>query len=65
MVAAGLVLGGVLFLLSRLLGGGGESIPFGTPKAIVVTVLQPDVYSAHYIEDVKENRKEYAAKHGM
>lgn len=61
----GLFVLAILFLLSRVVGGGGgESIPFGTPRVVVVTVLQPDVYGAKYIENIKENRNEYAAKHG-
>ena len=31
---------------------------------VVVTVLDPDNYSKEYIDNVKENRIEYARKHG-
>lgn len=54
----------VLFILSRLLGGG-EHIPSGTPSVVIVTVLDPAHYTKEYLAGVKENRNEYAAKHGM
>ncbi|KAK4963852.1 putative alpha-1,6-mannosyltransferase mnn11 [Elasticomyces elasticus] len=37
--------------------------PPGTPGAVVVTVIDPDL-SKSYIEAIKDNRKDYAARHG-
>jgi len=55
--------GAVIFILSYIIGGS-ERIPSGTPPVVIVTVLDPESYSKEYIEDVKENRMEYARKHG-
>ena len=55
--------GAVLFILSRILGGPG-GIPSGTPPVVIVTVVDPGSYSNVYISNVKENRIEYARKHG-
>ncbi|KAH8599149.1 galactosyl transferase GMA12/MNN10 family-domain-containing protein [Bisporella sp. PMI_857] len=53
-----------LFLLSQIFGGA-ESIPPGTPPVVLVTVLDGEaLYSKEYIQDIKENRIEYAKKHG-
>lgn len=54
----------LLFILSRLLGGG-ESIPSGTPPVVIVTVLDSQKNTKGYITGVKENRADYASKHGM
>jgi mannan polymerase II complex MNN11 subunit len=53
----------VIFILSQIVGGS-ERIPSGTPPVVVVTVLDPDGYSKDYINNIKENRMEYAKKHG-
>lgn len=62
-----LILGGftALWLLSKLLSGGAAtpSIPAGTPKAVVVTTLDPRLSSSHQ-EAIKANRRHYANKHG-
>jgi len=56
--AAGLV----LFLISHIFHS--DRIPSGTPPVVIVTVLDPSHYSKEYIDNVKENRIEYAKKHG-
>jgi len=56
-------IGAFLFLMSRIFGGP-EGIPAGTPPVVIITVLDPGIYTAAYIEDIKENRMEYARKHG-
>jgi hypothetical protein len=56
--------GAVIFILSQILGGSSERIPLGTPPVVIVTVLDPDSYSKDYINNIKENRIEYAKKHG-
>jgi mannan polymerase II complex MNN11 subunit len=53
----------VIFILSQVLGGS-ERIPSGTPPVVIVTVLDPESYSNDYINNIKENRIEYAKKHG-
>ena len=55
--------GAVLFILSQVLGGS-ERIPSGTPPVVIVTVLETEGYSKDYINNIKENRIEYAKKHG-
>ncbi|KAG9953067.1 glycosyltransferase family 34 protein, partial [Aureobasidium melanogenum] len=53
-----------LYLLSGLFSGSGSvSIPAGTPRAVVVTTLDPSL-SQSYKAAIKANRKHYAAKHG-
>jgi mannan polymerase II complex MNN11 subunit len=56
-------LGAILFIISQILGGS-DRIPSGTPPVVIVTVLDPDHYSKAYLESIKENRIEYAKKHG-
>ena len=55
--------GALFFIISRLFGGG-ERIPSGTPPVVVVTVVDEANYSPQYIKNIKENRIEYARKHG-
>jgi hypothetical protein len=56
--------GAVIFILSQILGGGSERIPSGTPPVVIVTVLDPESFNKDYINKIKENRIEYAKKHG-
>jgi mannan polymerase II complex MNN11 subunit len=53
-----------VYLLSGLFSAS-ESIfiPAGTPKAVVLTTLDPSL-SESYKLAIKANRKHYAAKHG-
>ncbi|KAH8687860.1 galactosyl transferase GMA12/MNN10 family-domain-containing protein [Tricladium varicosporioides] len=55
--------GVILFFVSSLFGGS-ERIPSGTPPVVIVTVVDEDNYNKEYIENIKENRIEYAKKHG-
>jgi mannan polymerase II complex MNN11 subunit len=55
--------GATIFILSQLLGGS-DPIPSGAPPVVIVTVLDEDNYSKEYIDNVRENRMEYAKKHG-
>jgi mannan polymerase II complex MNN11 subunit len=63
MVICACAVGAVIFILSQVLGGS-EGIPSGTPPVVIVTVLDPDSYTTDYINNIKENRMEYAKKHG-
>jgi mannan polymerase II complex MNN11 subunit len=56
-------LGAIIFILSRIFGGS-DRIPSGTPPVVIVTVLDPKAYSREYIQNIKENRIEYAKRHG-
>jgi len=56
-------LGAALFILSKILGGG-DGVPSGTPSVVIVTVLDTQKNSKSYLAGVKENRIDYAAKHG-
>lgn len=53
----------LLFLLSHIFGGS-DGISSGTPPVVIVTVVDPGSYSKEYINNIKENRNEYARKHG-
>jgi mannan polymerase II complex MNN11 subunit len=53
----------VLIFISRMLADKGR-ISLGSPPVVVVTPLKPDGHSKEYIEDIKDNRIEYAKKHG-
>jgi hypothetical protein len=55
--------GVLIFILSQILGGG-DNIPSGTPPVVIVTVLDHAKYEKEYIDNIKENRIQYAAKHG-
>jgi mannan polymerase II complex MNN11 subunit len=55
--------GVVLFILSHIFGGS-DGIPSGTPPVVIVTVVDPKSYSKEYINNIKDNRNEYARKHG-
>ncbi len=57
-------IGVLLFMLSHSFGGS-ERIPSGTPPVVIVTVIDPKSYSQEYINNIKENRNEYARKHGQ
>ncbi|KAF2228216.1 galactosyl transferase GMA12/MNN10 family-domain-containing protein [Elsinoe ampelina] len=55
---------GMLYLLWRLLsGGGGVYVPAGTPKAVVVTMFDADS-SVAWRESIMDNRRDYASRHG-
>jgi len=51
------------FILSRLSGSGSDTIPAGTPAVVIVTTINQDL-GEEYNEAVRQNRKDYAAKHG-
>jgi mannan polymerase II complex MNN11 subunit len=52
------------FILSRLTGGS-QHVQVGEPtEAVVVTVLQPGLYSEEYIENIRQNRIQYARRRG-
>lgn len=42
-----------------------QHAPTGNPPVVLVTVLDEKKYSKNYIESIKENRIQYAEKHGM
>jgi len=55
-----------LFVLVKLWGSGrGLMRPGDAPEVVLVTVLDRKKHSEAYLEKVIENRKEYAAAHGM
>jgi mannan polymerase II complex MNN11 subunit len=56
-------IGAVLFILSHIFNGS-ESLPSGVPPVVIVTVVDSDNYNDEYLANVKENRNEYARKHG-
>lgn len=58
----------LLFLLSKVFGGGGghtkESIPAGTAPAVIVTVFDMD-RNQELRDKIKTNREQYAKRHGV
>lgn len=53
-----------MFIISQLFGRG-DGIPSGSPPVVIVTVLDPVRFNKEYIDGIKDNRIEYAKKHGM
>ncbi|RDL38999.1 Uncharacterized protein BP5553_03339 [Venustampulla echinocandica] len=53
----------LIWVLARLVGSS-DGIPPGTPPVVIVTVVDEENYPAGYIQTIKENRIEYAKKHG-
>ncbi|KAL7920431.1 glycosyltransferase family 34 protein [Trichoderma austrokoningii] len=41
-----------------------ERVPSGQPPVVIVTVIDPTSYNNAYLKTVRENREQYAAKHG-
>lgn len=56
-------IGTLLFLIAKIFGFGGGAPP-GTPLVVIITVIDPGSQSKQYIADIKENREQYAKKHG-
>ncbi|KAI4161761.1 MAG: hypothetical protein LQ342_004593 [Letrouitia transgressa] len=54
----------LIFLISHLFGRGAERIPPGTPEVVIMTLMDEENMSKEYINKIKENRKDYAARHG-
>lgn len=54
----------IVYLLVRFYSFCANLAPFGTPKVVIVTVLNSSL-GKEYMEKIKDNRKDYAARHGM
>ncbi|KAK3683659.1 galactosyl transferase GMA12/MNN10 family-domain-containing protein [Podospora appendiculata] len=64
---AGLAFIAVIYIIARLSGrhgGAAHHKPSGRPPVVLVTVLDEKKYSKAYIDTVKDNRIQYAEKHG-
>lgn len=63
---AGLAFLFLLYLITRPRGYGTYKphIPSGRPPAVLVTVLDEGGYDKAYLEMIKDNRIQYAQKHG-
>jgi len=53
----------LVYLISRIVFPS-PGAPAGTPKVVIVTLLDRDGMSKEYIRKIEENRKDYAARHG-
>jgi mannan polymerase II complex MNN11 subunit len=57
----------IIFLIYRLFSSKPpmvyDRIPTGAPEVVIVTVLDPSM-SEEYVATVKENRQDYAKRHG-
>ncbi|KAL9608240.1 MAG: hypothetical protein Q9167_006909 [Letrouitia subvulpina] len=54
----------LIFLISHLFGGGAARVPSGTPEVVIMTLMDEENMTKEYINKIKENRKDYAARHG-
>src|SRR5690242_11267385 len=66
---AGLAFLALIYLVTRPSSSSGhyapaKRAPKGNPPVVVVTVLDSSKYSNAYLQTVKENRIQYAQKHG-
>lgn len=61
----GCIVFSVLFLVSQIFSPNSstDSVTTGDPKAVIVTVLDEGL-SDKYIQQIKENREDYARRHG-
>lgn len=41
-----------------------ERQPAGTPSVVLVTVFDRDQYTTGYLKTIRENREQYASRHG-
>ena len=64
---AGLAFLALLYLLTRggsRHGGGKSHTPSGNPPVVLVTVLDEAKFKKDYLDTIKENRIQYAQRHG-
>jgi len=65
---AGLAFLALLYLVTRPSSSGhhapAKRVPKGNPPVVVVTVLDYSKYSNAYLQTVRDNRIQYAQKHG-
>lgn len=54
----------IFYFGSSLFSGGKDRIPYGTPRVVIVTVLDDATMSEQYRERVVENREYYAQMQG-
>jgi mannan polymerase II complex MNN11 subunit len=61
-----LILGAFTFfvLFSRIFSPSPGRPPLGTPEVVLVTVIEDHGYSEDHIEQIKQNRIDYAQRHG-
>ncbi|KAF4976164.1 hypothetical protein FZEAL_7142 [Fusarium zealandicum] len=57
---------GILWILLRSTGQTPyhEHVPTGKPPVVILTVLDNRQYSTAYLDSIRENREQYAARHG-
>lgn len=69
LILVGLAFFAFIYLVTRPGGRHGapprRPPPSGKPPVVLVTVLDETKYSRAFLETVKENRVQYAQKHGM
>lgn len=53
----------VIWLFLHILGPM-DRTPSGVPRVVIVSVIDPEGYSDGYIHNIKENRLQYAKRHG-
>lgn len=47
------------------MSGSSDRPPLGTPKSVIVTVLDESIMSKEYVDRIKENRRDYATRRGL
>ena len=62
----GCIIVSILFLLSHVFSSGSSAdrLTTGDPNVVIVTVLDEETLSDKYIQQIKENREDYARIHG-
>ncbi|KAI9369252.1 galactosyl transferase GMA12/MNN10 family-domain-containing protein [Aspergillus egyptiacus] len=62
----GVALVAVFLLLSQLFytSTGTVAVSRGTPNVVIMTVLDPTLYSENYLQKIVRNREDYAERHG-
>ncbi|RKF54798.1 putative alpha-1,2-galactosyltransferase C8D2.17 [Erysiphe neolycopersici] len=55
---------GILIYILKLVTGGSNGLGSGNPPVVIVTVFDYEKYNKNYIEGIKQNRINYAKKHG-
>lgn len=54
-----------IYLATQLLSYSPDRIPGGTSEAVIVTLIDQEHMSKEYISMIKENRQDYADRHGI
>lgn len=54
----------LIYLATRIFSSSPVRVPPGTPETVIVTLIDPEYMSKDYVSRIKENRVNYANRHG-